>query len=321
MSNRDAEVFYIWQKRLPMREIKIEDLTDKAIYHICTNGFEQTTIMRDEEDFKTAHNLMAILAYKMCISILVYCLMSNHVHFIIETASAESAKAYINEFLRIYSQYLKRKYGTCKMLKDLNPRPILIDTVSYLKTCIAYVLRNPLSARICTRVEDYAWSSCNCYFRRKSSDRTVFRGAKISEMSIRSTRKVLATRIDLTECPYRIDEEGLIVDESFIKTDLVEKAFMNSGKSFLAHLGKCNDSQMEYQLAIKPECHSSDIDLITSARKLAEKWFGVNNIWELSTQQKCKMIKELYFKNRTTIPQISRVLGTTRDLVHKILST
>ena len=86
-----------------MREIKIEDLTDKAIYHICTNGFEKTTIMRDEEDFKTAHNLMAILAYKMCIGILVYCLMSNHVHFIIETGSAESAKAYINEFLRIFS--------------------------------------------------------------------------------------------------------------------------------------------------------------------------------------------------------------------------
>ena len=111
------------------------------------------------------------------------------------------------------------------------------------------------------------------------------------------------------------------MDISFIKVSLVEKAFINSGKSFLAYLGKCNDSQMEYELAIKPECHSSDTDMIVLTQELSAKWFGIRNIWELSTEQKCKMVKKLYFSNNTSIPQLSRVLGIERDIIRKILSS
>ena len=321
MSDSTTEASYIWQKEMPMREIKIEDLTDKKLFHICTHGFEEANIIRDAEDFRTAHNFMAILGYKMGIWILAYCLMSNHVHFIIEAESSVLAKSYINEFLRIYSQYLKRKYGISKMLKNLNPTPILIDTVSYLKTCIAYVLRNPLSAKICSRIEDYEWCSCNCYFQKKLLIKPKLKGTKVSDLSIRATRKILNTRTDLSRCSYRIDESGKITDESFIKIGLVEKAFMNSGKSFLAYLGKCNDSQMEYELAIKPECHSSDTDVIIAAQELSGKWFGIHNLWEISTEQKCKMVKKLYFNNKTSIPQLSRVLGIKREIVRKVLST
>ena len=303
-----------------MREISISELTNKELYHICTHGFEDINIMRDAEDFKVAHNLMAIVGYKMGIFVLAYCLMSNHVHFIIEASSAQAAKSYIYEFLRVYSQHLKRKYGLSKILKDLNPTPIIIDSVSYLKACIAYVLRNPLSAKICTRIEDYEWSSCNCYFQNKFLARKHPRGTKLSDMSIRSVRKLLKTRLDLSGCPYEVDQDGKIIDESFINTRLVEQAYMHSGKSFLAYLGKCNDSRMEYELAIKSECNSSDTDMIVIAQELSEKWYGIHNLWELSTEQRCKMIKKIYFSNNTTIPQLSRILGIKREIIRRILS-
>ena len=105
--SNSRSVIHLTKNRMLMRESKIEDLSKNGIYHICTHGFEDTNIMRDDEDFRTAHNLMAILGYKMGIWILAYCLMSNHVHFIIEATTAQSAKAFINEYLRIYSNAIK----------------------------------------------------------------------------------------------------------------------------------------------------------------------------------------------------------------------
>ena len=74
-------------------------------------------------------------------------------------------------------------------------------------------------------------------------------------------------------------------------------------------------------MALKPRFRVNDTELINLAESLASSRFKGKKLSELSIQSKCTMVKNLYFNNKTSIPQLSRVLGLTREIVTRILST
>lgn len=202
-------------------------------------------------------------------------------------------------------------------LRGIEDSISIIDSVSYFRNCVAYILRNALCARICKRIEDYPWSSYPCYFNMQEKD-----GARrISGMGVRERRRLLKTRLDLSECPYLVNEEGMIEARSFVRHDIVEKAFINSGKFFLASLGTCNDAKMEYELTCKPLVRVNDKELAEVIEKMAEIKFAGKKISWLTRSEKCSIIKNIYFNNKTTIPQLSRILGLSKGLIRQILST
>ena len=47
-----------------MQELSLRDLYDGDFYHICTEGLEQVTLMKDLEDFRVAWNYLAICAWR-----------------------------------------------------------------------------------------------------------------------------------------------------------------------------------------------------------------------------------------------------------------
>ncbi len=299
-----------------MRELRIEDLLKDNCYHICTNGEESPILMRAAEDYRIALNYLAISAWKHNIMVLAYCIMSNHVHILVVCKDRKQAEKFIRHFKMVYSMYMRKKYGTPECLHRIEDSISLIDSLQYLRNCICYILRNALCAKVCMKVEDYPWSSYSCYF--KKNIETTF---PVSTLSSRDRKRILRTRADLPDCPLLIDENGKVVAHSFIRSDLVEKAFMNSGRFFLSCLGTCNDVKMEYEMALKPRFRVNDTELINLAESLASSRFKGKKLSELSIQSKCTMVKNLYFNNKTSIPQLSRVLGLTREIVTRILST
>ena len=300
-----------------MKELKLEELSQGNFYHICTDGTDCSTIMFNEEDYRTAHNYMALTSWKLDIPILCYCIMSNHLHVLVLCSERTKAVRFIRRFKQVYSIYLHNKYDMKRSVKGINESISHIGDIQYLRRCIAYILRNPISAKICRRIEDYPWSSYSCYFCHASPDKS---GKKVSDLNDREKRAILKTGIDLQDCPLTLRSDGTIQDSSFIKNDMVEMAFMNSGKAYLSYLGHCNDSQMEYDLAYKPLMKTNDNDLISACRKLTEQWFSGKDISLLNSSEKCRMIKNLYFNNKTSIPQLSRILGLSKELVRMTLS-
>lgn len=300
-----------------MKELKLEELSQGNFYHICTDGTDRSTIMFNEEDYRTAHNYLALTSWKLDIPVLSYCIMSNHLHVLVLCSERTKAVRFIRRFKQVYSIYLYNKYGMKRSVKGINESISHIGDIQYLRRCIAYILRNPISAKICRRIEDYPWSSYSCYFCHASPDKS---GKKVSELNDREKRAILKTGIDLQDCPLTLRSDGTIQDSSFIKNDMVEMAFMNSGKAYLSYLGHCNDSQMEYDLAYKPLMRTNDNDLISACRKLTEQWFSGKDISLLNSSEKCRMIKNLYFNNKTSIPQLSRILGLSKELVRMTLS-
>ena len=78
-----------------MKNIDLKDLFSGNCYHICTNGQETPTIIMDEEDFKVAHNYLALAGWKIGIDILAYAIMVNHVHIMIVCRDRNLAVRYI----------------------------------------------------------------------------------------------------------------------------------------------------------------------------------------------------------------------------------
>lgn len=300
-----------------MKNIELKDLFSGNCYHVCTNGQETPTIIMDKEDFKVAHNYLALAGWKTGIEILAFVIMSNHVHIIIICKDRNQAVRYIRSFKKLYSMYLSRKYDMSEALRGIEDSISLIDSISYFRNCVAYILRNALCARICKRIEDYPWSSYPCYFNMLAHEDA----GSISDLGIRERRMVLKTRMDLSECPYLVNSEGMIEAKSFVRYDIVEKAFVNSGKFFLASLGTCNDAKMEYEMTCKPLVRVNDKELAEVIEALTEKRFEGKKISGLTQSQKCSIIKNIYFNNKTTIPQLSRILGLPKGLIKQILST
>ena len=108
----------------------------------------------------------------------------------------------------------------------------LFDTATYMKNCIAYILRNAVCARICAKPEDYRWSSYACYFSDARSEKSFL----VSELTFSQKRKMLRTGMNLMDCSLRITEGGLIALDSFVRSDIVERVYRYSGKSFLYYL-------------------------------------------------------------------------------------
>lgn len=295
-----------------------EMICNGNFYHVCTDGLEQVTLLKDEDDFKTAWNYLALSAWRNGVSVVAFTLMSNHVHELLACKKAGQADKTIKLYKKLISTFLRRKYGLSQTLHRTRDCISVIDSIQYLKNCIAYILRNAVCARICSKPEDYRWSSYECYF---SDKRKKSVSIPVSELTYTEKRRLLKTGMDLSNCPLRIDEDGLITLESFVESDVVEKAYKYSGKSFLYYLGCCNDAKMEYELACQPMMHVSDQDMYETIRKHVANRFRGKELSELSSSEKCSILKSIFFNNKTSIPQLSRIMGLSRKLIQRILST
>ena len=299
-----------------MNEINLKDLYDGDFYHVCTDGLEQVSLLKDDEDFKVAWNYLALSAWRTGVQVVAFILMSNHAHGLLACRSASQADRAIKLYKKLISAFLRKKYGLTRILHNTKDCISLIDTDQYMKNCIAYILRNAVCARLCPKPEDYEWSSYACCFSTGRKKRSM----PVSRLGFTQKRNLLKTGMDLSGCPLEIDENGMIVLESFVRSDIVEKVYRNSGKSFLYYLGCCNDSKMEYELACQPLMHISDQEMYQTISKHVANRFRGKELSELNTSEKCSILKSVFFNNKTSIPQISRILGLSRALVQHILS-
>lgn len=125
---------------------------------------------------------------------LAFTLMSNHVHELLACMKAEQADKTIKLYKKLISTFLRRKYGLSQTLHRTRDCISVIDSIQYLKNCIAYILRNAVCARICSKPEDYRWSSYGCYF---SDKRKKSVSIPVSELTYTEKRRLLKTGMDL----------------------------------------------------------------------------------------------------------------------------
>jgi len=155
----------------------------KKYWLITTEHLEDALWFRDDEDFITGMNYVAIqAALTPEVIVLVFILMSNHVHFVLYGAR-EEVEAFVNEFKKRYSVYYSARWGIKKFLKhnglDIKEIPYNDEAP---ERAIAYVQMNCVAANICLHPGQYPWGTGNCFFNPTARRANVWRPNSISPL-------------------------------------------------------------------------------------------------------------------------------------------
>lgn len=132
------------------------------IYHIMLRGVNQQIIFEDEEDFQYFISILSKCKEICGYEIYVYCLMSNHIHLLMEEGAEPLAKI----FKRIcdrYAYWYNHKYNRIGHLFQDRFRSEPVETERYFLTVVRYIFQNPVKAGIVSAVNRYKWCNYQAY--------------------------------------------------------------------------------------------------------------------------------------------------------------
>lgn len=136
-------------------------------YHVVAKGLGDQIIFKDDADRRLYISLLGEAKAETGIRIHAYCLMSNHVHLILEDTDNKMAAAlkYVHErYATYFAEKTGRKGGIFRKPYWSEP----IETDAYLLCAVRYVHANPAAAGICA-ASTYEWSSVRDYLGKRVS--------------------------------------------------------------------------------------------------------------------------------------------------------
>ena len=134
-----------------------------GIYHWIVRGMNKKVLFHDSEDYKRFKDLL--IEYKQAYFIIIYhyCLMTNHVHLLVNTDKLERLSKFSQYVQRRYAYYYCSKYKWTGSVFQRGYRSLVIDREEYLLECGRYIERNPLKAKLVRVLEEYAYTSYRYY--------------------------------------------------------------------------------------------------------------------------------------------------------------
>ncbi len=187
-------------------------LEDGGYYHIITRGNDRKRIFRSDPDFIYFLKLVKEALGKKSINIHHYCLMNNHLHFLISVIDSRLAPKFFQNIFQRYAYYFRKRYRHVGYLFQNRYKSYPIEKDGYLLECGRYIERNPLRAGIVKDAVDYRWSSYLHYACGKKDDIILSNPAYIELSQDDDERKRLYREYILQERPYEhLVDKGLRV--------------------------------------------------------------------------------------------------------------
>ncbi len=131
-----------------------------AFYHVMCRGNNGEHILTEEEKGKY---VKCIIKYKerYKFKIYAYCIMSNHVHLLLETGEVPLSKV-MQGIQQSFTQYYNKKYNRTGHVFQQRYKALLCYKEDYLWQLIKYIHYNPVDAGFQQGL-NYEWSSHKSY--------------------------------------------------------------------------------------------------------------------------------------------------------------
>lgn len=280
----------------------------KSYFHICSDGNRVDALFKNASDFKAAMNRTAVCALRFHVLILAFVLMDNHFHFVV-LATEDNCIRFINEFKRLTGKYMADTYGEVSLLLRLPVKIIPVTEEEYLKTLIAYVVKNPTKARL-DMFYLYPWGSGSLYFRDNAQDcRAV---SYLKELGSRKIRLLCQTRQKLPG--DWILSDGMILPDNYVAIGGVERLFRTT-RSYMHFLSRNADAEMEKPLEEWNAINLSDTELRAERRRLSQNYFGGKSLQQMSVPERLKMARLLRNKYLCSRKQLARIVQLSNETV------
>ncbi len=284
------------------------------IYHVYTNGLAKALWFHDEEDFIAGMNSVPACAISADVRIYCFCLMNNHVHFILK-GRKENCIKFIREFKRLSSRYLKSRYKKSHPLAGADIGIKGIDSGDHLKTAIAYVMRNPVAAGLGMMPSEYLWSSACAYFSEASACRGMY--CRLGNLSGEAKRELFRTRVHLPD-NYILREDGTIFPGSYVDYHAVEELF-RSPRQLLFQLSSNRDMEEELECGILAKARYNDTELKASLENICSEMFPGRDFKSLKIEDRYRAAKEIRKRYGAGLKQISRITGLNYESLKTVL--
>ena len=123
-----------------------------AIHHVMFRGNERHDIFRDDDDRQWFLDRLADSVESFTVRMYLVCLMSNHVHMLMETPRG-NLSAFMGRLLTGYSVHFNRRHRRSGHLTQGRYRAQLVEGDNYLMRLSRYIHLNP----VCTA----SWQKCS----------------------------------------------------------------------------------------------------------------------------------------------------------------
>ena len=127
--------------------------------HVILRGNNRTEIFCADADYQFYLEKLQQACTTHDCELHAYVLMTTHVHLLITPQEEQSLAKAIQMLGRYYVQYFNYCYHRTGTLWEGRYKATLIDSETYLLTCMRYIELNPVRAGMVAQPSDYPWSS------------------------------------------------------------------------------------------------------------------------------------------------------------------
>lgn len=252
-----------------MPRVSRKDLNTKFL-HVMVQGVNKEYIFKNEEYIETYLNIIEQKKEDYNFSILAYCIMSNHAHFLIYTEDIEDFGKFMHRVNLKYSSFYNNNENRCGVVFRNRYKAEPIYDIKYLVNCIKYIHENPVKAKIVEKCEEYKYSSHFDYLNNQ--------GITKSEIM----KKIFGEQCDFSMLISKAEDKRFMdVDKS---KKLLDKYFIESISEFV------NDKNIEIALVFYNKKVFKEL-VIFLKEKCGFTYIEIQNFFEIS-RAKLELIRK-----------------------------
>lgn len=134
----------------------------EGLYHVIQRGNDRQLIFFGDDDRRAFLNRLARCAADCACRVHAYCLMSNHLHLLVQT-SRPNLSVFGQQVFGGHALWMNRHHQRIGHLFQGRFTSRLVGEDPYLLQVSRYIHLNPVRARMVERPEEYPWSSMRAY--------------------------------------------------------------------------------------------------------------------------------------------------------------
>ena len=141
---------------MPYRRIQF---TPGQYYHIYNRGSGHRSIFREQDNYLFVLRLVKKYTSAFDISVIAYCLMPNHYHFLLRQDGTEAAGLLPQRVFNSYTKAFNKRYDCSGTLFEGRYEALHVDKEGYLLHLCRYIHANPVKDGLVSRLEDWPYSN------------------------------------------------------------------------------------------------------------------------------------------------------------------
>jgi putative transposase len=127
-------------------------------YHIYNRGSRKDDIFFSDENYDYLLRLLYLNSHQYSVSIIAYCLMPNHYHFLLFQKESGSISKVLQTTMNSYVQGMNAQFHLSGSLFEGKAKNKLIDSDQYAVQVVRYIHLNPVKAKLVNKPEKWKHS-------------------------------------------------------------------------------------------------------------------------------------------------------------------